>query len=210
MAHRARNDDPDEVLMLRFQHGDVGAFEQIVSRQKTQLYSFILHSVREKNIADALLHDVFLAIAKRASEYKPEYKHEAHFLSWFYSIARDLCVASREGSQEDSQEDSQKRKSEDSDNAAGSDPARDDSVQPVAGVDPAALRRELKDLLDSVLAELPDDQREVFLLREMVNLPFKEIAIITDAPESFVKTRMRLALSRFRTVLQSHEEGASS
>ena len=56
-------------------------------------------------------------------------------------------------------------------------------------------------LLANALAQLPDDQREVFLLREVSNLPFKEIAAIVDAPENTVKSRMRYALEALRTRL---------
>ena len=50
----------------------------------------------------------------------------------------------------------------------------------------------------SAIDSLPDEQREVFLLREISNLPFKEIAKVVDAPENTVKSRMRYALKRLQ------------
>ncbi len=60
---------------------------------------------------------------------------------------------------------------------------------------------ELRPVLESAIAGLPDAQREVFLLREMAGIPFHEIARITGAPEPTVKSRMRYALEALRTRL---------
>ena len=56
--------------------------------------------------------------------------------------------------------------------------------------------------------ELPDEQREVFLLREVSNVSFKEIAEIVGAPENTVKSRMRYALERLQAALSDFEEYA--
>jgi RNA polymerase sigma-70 factor (ECF subfamily) len=58
----------------------------------------------------------------------------------------------------------------------------------------------------SAVESLPDEQREVFLLREVANLPFKEIAEVTGTAENTVKSRMRYALERLRTALMEFEE----
>ena len=55
---------------------------------------------------------------------------------------------------------------------------------------------------------LPDEQREVFLMREIANLPFKEIAEITGVPENTVKSRMRYALERLQEALAEYEDYA--
>ena len=55
---------------------------------------------------------------------------------------------------------------------------------------------------------LPDDQREVFLMREVSNLAFKEIAEITGVSENTVKSRMRYALERLQNALSDYEEYA--
>ena len=56
--------------------------------------------------------------------------------------------------------------------------------------------------------DLPDEQREVFLLREVSNVPFKEIAEIVGIPENTVKSRMRYALERLQAALSDFEEYA--
>jgi RNA polymerase sigma-70 factor (ECF subfamily) len=55
---------------------------------------------------------------------------------------------------------------------------------------------------------LPDEQREVFVMREVVNLPFKEIAEITGVPENTAKSRMRYTFERLQEALAEYEDYA--
>ena len=71
-----------------------------------------------------------------------------------------------------------------------------------------ATGRELAVKIAAAVEALPDDQREVFLLREGSNLPFKEIAEITGVSENTVKSRMRYALERLQQALSDYEEYA--
>jgi RNA polymerase sigma-70 factor (ECF subfamily) len=64
-----------------------------------------------------------------------------------------------------------------------------------------AQNRELAARLEQAIAALPDAQREVFLMREVAGLPFAEIAQVIGASEPTVKSRMRYALERLRSVL---------
>ena len=63
-------------------------------------------------------------------------------------------------------------------------------------------------IVTQLLDTMPDEQREVFLLREVANLPFREIAVVTGVAENTVKSRMRYALDRLRTALSDFEEYA--
>ena len=65
---------------------------------------------------------------------------------------------------------------------------------------------QLRDRIDAAVAALPVDQREVFLLREAMDMPFAEIAKVVGAPENTVKTRMRTALGRLREALDDFRE----
>ncbi len=74
--------------------------------------------------------------------------------------------------------------------------------------DRSAISKELQEKLVAAINELPDDQREVFMLREYSALPFKDIADIVGAPENTVKSRMRYALERLQGALAEYEEYA--
>lgn len=66
----------------------------------------------------------------------------------------------------------------------------------------------MKERILAAIDALPDDQREVYLMREISNLRFKDIADITGVPENTVKSRMRYALERLQEALAEFEEHA--
>jgi RNA polymerase sigma-70 factor (ECF subfamily) len=181
--------------MLRFQRGDISAFAQLVQRHKTPLYNFVLRYVHSSSVAEDLLQDVLLKVVQSSSEFK----HEARFSTWVYTIARNLCI--------DHFRKMSVRHHDSLDDAPEGARSRDPGLG--GDVERVAQSRELRDHIVAAVEALPDDQREVFLLREIANLPFKEIAVITDTPENTVKSRMRYALERLQSALRFHEEDAS-
>ena len=76
------------------------------------------------------------------------------------------------------------------------------------GVDRQAISDELQARMRKAIDSLPDDQREVFLLREEADLSFKEIADIVGISENTVKSRMRYALTKLRSLLEEYEDMA--
>src|SRR5262245_15680232 len=89
-----RGDDSDEGLMLRYQKGEVRAFELLLGRHRKPVFNFILRYVGEPAHAEDLLQEVFLRVIKGADAYQ----RQAKFTTWLYTIARNLCVdAARRG-----------------------------------------------------------------------------------------------------------------
>ena len=76
--------------------------------------------------------------------------------------------------------------------------------------DRSAIGTELQGELARAIESLRDDQKEVFLMREYSNLPFKEIAIIVGVPENTVKSRMRYALEHLRKALSEYQDYAKT
>ena len=72
---------------------------------------------------------------------------------------------------------------------------------PGPSTDAVVAGREAAWRIDRAVAELPDDQREVFLMREVMELPFAEIASVVGVSEPTVKSRMRYALEKLRIAL---------
>jgi RNA polymerase sigma-70 factor (ECF subfamily) len=198
----AREEVTDEVLMLRFQGGDKAAFTSLVRRHKTALYNFILRTVRSGPAAEDLVQDVFVKIVQSAVDFK----HESRFTTWAYTIARNICIdhlrkmtfrqhASLDQPRGDAQ-----------DGPTLLDRTAD--AHPSAAVERTAIGVELARRITRCVEDLPPDQREVFLLREVANLPFKDIAGITGVPENTVKSRMRYALERLQENLSEYEDYA--
>jgi RNA polymerase sigma-70 factor (ECF subfamily) len=76
--------------------------------------------------------------------------------------------------------------------------------------DRKAVSRELHVTLQRAIASLPDDQREVFLMREFLDLPFRDIGEIIGVSENTVKSRMRYALEKLRLELEEYKDMAKA
>ena len=203
MGPIAREEVTDEVLMMRFQSGDRAAFGSLVKKHKTAIYNFVLRMVRSPSAAEDLVQDVFVKVVQSAVDFK----HESKFSTWAYTIARNICIdhlrkmALRQHPSLD-----QVRLGD-----AGDGPTLlDRTADPHHGasVERAVIGAELGQRIAGCIEALPPEQREVFLLREIADLPFKDIAGITGVPENTVKSRMRYALERLQERLAEYEDYA--
>jgi len=204
MAPMSREEVTDEVLMMRFQGGDRSAFAGLVRRHKTSVYNFILRQVRLPQVAEDLVQDVFVKIVQNAADFK----HEARFSTWAYTIARNVCI-------DHLRKASLRRHPSLDQPTSGSDGEDGPSLgermadpHPSASVERVAIGTELGQRIARAVERLPQEQREVFLLREIGNVPFKDIAEITGVPENTVKSRMRYALERLQEALGEYEDYA--
>jgi RNA polymerase sigma-70 factor, ECF subfamily len=191
-------DDSDESLMLRYRDGDVRAFELLVTRHRKALFNFILRFVRDTAQAEDVTQETFLRLVKGADAYE----RQAKFTTWLYTIARNLCVdASRRGKH---------RKAASLDAPIGDEDGSATLLDFVAdggaAVDRQAQSRELAVRLRQAIEALPDEQREIFLLREVADLQFNEIANVVGCPENTVKSRMRYALEKLREALEEYRD----
>jgi RNA polymerase sigma-70 factor (ECF subfamily) len=191
----------DEALMIRFQRGDRAAFAALVRRHQTPLYNFSLRHLRVQSAAEDVVQDAFVRVVQNAAEFK----HEARFTTWLYTIARNLCIDQlRKGALRKHPSLDQAKPGEEGDGPSLGEQTADSR----ASVEREATGTELKERIARAVEALPDEQREVFLMREVANLPFKEIAEVTGVPENTVKSRMRYALERLQQALCEYEEYA--
>ncbi len=191
----------DEALMIRFQRGDRGAFAALVRRHQTAVYNFALRHLRVQSAAEDVVQDAFVRVVQNAAEFK----HEARFTTWLYTIARNLCIdqiRKRALRKHPSLDDP--KPGEEGDGPTLGEQTADGR----ASVEREATGSELTERIAKAVETLPEEQREVFLMREVANLPFKEIAEITGVPENTVKSRMRYALERLQQALSEYEEYA--
>ena len=180
----------DEELLAEFQQGDAGAFERLLRRHRSPLYTFFVRMLGDRARAEDLAQDTFLRIVRGAAAWE----HRARFQTWLYTIARNLCV--------DAVRRDRFRRVESLDAEDGEEGPPIDAVPSgSAGPDRQAESARLRPLLQRALLALPADQREVFVLREQAGLPFKEIAELVGANENTIKSRMRYALVALRKAL---------
>jgi RNA polymerase sigma-70 factor (ECF subfamily) len=183
--------ETDEQLMQAFREGDPRAFELLLARHERKVWQFLRRSVGDPVLAEDLLQEVFLRVIKARLEWKGESK----FTTWVYAIARNLCVdhARRAVHRDARSLDAPTRPDEEA-----SETLHDRLADGGRDAEGLASDGEVRARVEAAVASLPPDQREVFLLREVMDMPFAEIAAVVGAPEPTVKSRMRYALERLR------------
>jgi len=193
----AVRDDSDETLMLRYRDGEVRAFELLLTRHRKPVYNFILRFVKNQTQAEDLLQETFLRVIKGAASYQ----RQAKFTTWLYTIARNLCVdASRRGR-------FRQASSLEAPLGAGESRALGDVIaDPGHPVDRQVQGQEIGTRIEAALATLVEEQREVFVMRELLDMSFKEIAEVVGCSENTIKSRMRYALEKLRDRLEDYRE----
>ncbi|PRQ03536.1 ECF RNA polymerase sigma factor SigW [Enhygromyxa salina] len=186
----------DEDLMSAFRDGEGAAFEELVTRHKRGLYNFLLRSVHNHSRAEEMLQEVFLRVIRA----KDRYQRTARFTTWIYTIARNLCVdESRRQKFRRTLPLEAKRRGRGGDAGLS---ILDVTKAGQVDTDAASEAPKIRDRVAAAIEKLPDDQREVFIMRQFGGLSFKQIGEAVGAPENTVKSRMRYALDKLRGELR--------
>lgn len=190
---------PDEELMKFYAAGTVEAFEVLLKRHERGVFNFVYRSVGERSRAEDLTQEVFYRVIKSA----PKYETSARFTTWLYTIARNLCIdRARRKSGKNEMSLDRPMSGEDDDKTFLSTV----SDQHARAGNVTLLRKDFANRLQAALAELPEEQREVFLLREVEGLKFREIADVVGVSENTIKSRMRYAVQTLRGYLEEYRD----
>ena len=164
--------------------GDAASFELLYARHRGSLYRFLLRQLRDPALADEFFQDVWQRVIAARQGWKPE----AAFRTWLFRIAHNRLNDYWRGLKH------RPAAPEDADERAARVP------------DPSSPERELSEFeqrrrLQLAIEELPDEQREVVLLRLEQELSLEEIGAITGAGRETVKSRLRYAMDKLRARL---------
>src|SRR5690348_8176362 len=153
----------DHELINSFNTGNVNALEVLVLRHKDKLYTSIFFLVKDKYLAEDIFQDVFIRIIDTMRSGR--YTEEGKFLPWAMRIAHNLCVDHFRKVKRSPTI----RNGEDKDIFEVLN-FSEDSAEAVM------MRRQSHDRVRDMLERLPEDQREVIILRHYADMSFKEIA----------------------------------
>ena len=188
--------DPDAALMLRVKRGDRAAFTELVEKYKQPVMNFIFRSLRDETEAEDLAQNVFLQVYKS----RDRYERTAKFSTWLFTIARNLVIDL-----------SRKRTMSSLDEMSES--GEDDRPFEIAGGGPSPLEQfqlsEDRAEVSQVLLRLESSYREVLVLRFYDELSLEEIAGVTKAPLSTVKSRLYTALDLLKQTLAPVSTGGA-
>ncbi|MEO6963048.1 MAG: sigma-70 family RNA polymerase sigma factor [Puia sp.] len=178
----------DHELIHSFRDGDLQALEALVIRHKDKLYTSILFLVKDKYLAEDIFQDVLIKIIDTIRGGR--YTEEGKFLPWAMRIAHNLCV-------------DHFRKVKRTPTIKTSD---DRDIFEVInftedGADVKIMKRQSHDRVRRMLDLLPEDQREVIILRHYADLSFKEIASLTSCSINTALGRMRYGLINLRKMM---------
>ncbi|KMQ52872.1 RNA polymerase sigma factor [Chitinispirillum alkaliphilum] len=176
-----RNDDQE--LFDLWLRGDPRGFSQLYDKYKNRVFGFLVRMTGDREIAEDLLQETFFAALRNAEQFD----RSRSFLSWLFGIAHKRTIDYFRHAKVETDH------KEDTGGSVGSK---------IESPEQQLSNQSLRDLINEAVETLDPLQREVFLLRELGGVPFKEIAEIMDCPINTALGRMRLALKNIRKELK--------
>ncbi|MFC6339698.1 RNA polymerase sigma factor [Pseudomonas sp. CCM 7891] len=182
----APTDPPsDESLLARYRNGDGASFEALYARHRQGLYRFLVGLSNKTELAEEVFQETWLSLIRSTTQ--PQGR--ASFRTWLFQIARNRLIDHwRKHGIRNPLHDSY-------DEQVHAQP--DDTASPEQLL---SLSRD-QGRLDAALQSLPEDQREVFLLRLHGELEVPQIAALIGVPLETVKSRLRYAQQKLRRLL---------
>lgn len=176
----------DDMLVQAYMEGKDSAFDELLARNQQQLFDFILALTRDKDKADDLFQETFIrAIVKMKDG---QYYNQGKFLYWLMRIARNLLI-----------DDVRKQKKGQAVNISDDELLTViDCGHPYKSREDMLVAEELCGHMRQLMDLLPDEQREVVLMRYYQGLQFKDIAEITNVSINTSLGRMRYAIRNMR------------
>lgn len=177
--------DDDAALLRRYRNGDAAAFATLYERHRLGLFRFLLGLCGDHALAEEVFQDTWMSLIRSTSEQR----EAVLFKTWLYQIARNRLI------------DHWRKSGRHQGKLDEYDEAQHASADPEPGPEQQLLISRDQQRLQAALADLPEEQREVFLLRAHGDLELAEIAELTQTPAETVKSRLRYALNKLRRLL---------
>ncbi|MEM9362552.1 MAG: sigma-70 family RNA polymerase sigma factor [Bacteroidota bacterium] len=181
----------DSILVKNYIAGDEKALETLINRYNQRISSFIYSKVLDRDVAEDIFQDTFIKVIKTLK--RGSYSEEGKFLPWVMRIAHNLII-------DHFRKNKRMPKFEGSDDFNIFSVIKDDKLN--------AEKRIIKEQIDKdltlLIEELPDDQREVLVMRIYKDMSFKEISENTGVSINTALGRMRYALINLRKIVERH------
>lgn len=183
------NNLSDQSLIDQYLQGSELAFAELIKRHQQKVYTSIYLFVKDREQAEDLFQDVFIKIVDTLR--KGNYNHEGKFSQWAVRIAYNMCV------------DQFRRNKRRTKVTGGDDFDIFDVLElPDENREDQLIRSETHDRIKQLVDSLPEEQREVVILRHYADMSFKDIALLTRVSINTALGRMRYALINIRKMME--------
>ena len=181
----------DAILVSSYIKGDEGALEILIKRHKQRVFSFIYSKVYDRDIAEDIFQDTFIKVIRTLK--RGAYNEEGKFLPWIMRISHNLII-------DHFRKNSRMPKFDNSGEFSIFSVLSDSSLN--------AEKQLIKDQLESdvrrLIEELPEDQKQVLVMRMYNDMSFKELSDNTGVSINTALGRMRYALINMRKIIEKH------
>ena len=179
----------DNELVVRYLGGDYTSLEILINRYKDKIFSYILMTVKNHHLAEDIFQDTFIKVVRSLNLGK--YTDNGKFISWVMRIAHNLVI------------DHYRR--EKNMNTFSNDASEVDHFNSPKfsdeNIEDFMINEQILNEVRVLVEELPDDQKQVVIMRHYLGMSFKEIADQTDVSINTALGRMRYALINLRKII---------
>ncbi len=182
----------DRELINAYLDGNDKAFEVLLNRHRDKIYTSIYLFVKDRDLAEDIFQDVFIKIIKTLRNGK--YNHEGKFLQWAMRISYNMCV-------DHFRKNKKKTKVSPNETFDIFDilETKEDNKEDLM------IKSQLHTKVRQLVDQLPEEQREVVILRHYADMSFKEISQLTRVSINTALGRMRYALINMRKMVTEEE-----
>ena len=179
----------DQELIQQFLSGNKEGIEKLINRHKNKVYTYIVLVVKNQQLAEDIFQDTFIKVIRSLIDGK--YKDNGRFVSWVIRIAHNLII---DHFRKEKQINTLSNDDYEAD-IFNSKKLSDQNIEDVM------IKEQITNDVRQLIDELPEEQKQVILLRHYGGMSFKEIADQTDVSINTALGRMRYALINLRKLI---------
>lgn len=183
---------PDALLVKNYMSGDENALTTLINRHQTKIYSFIYSKISDRDISDDIFQDTFIKVIKTLKS--NSYNEEGKFLPWVMRIAHNLII-------DHFRRNKKMPLFRETEEFSIFSLMTDKSLT----IENQMISDQVERDLRKIIEELPEDQKEVLVMRMYQDLSFKEISELTGVSINTALGRMRYAILNLRKIIEKHQ-----
>jgi RNA polymerase sigma-70 factor (ECF subfamily) len=183
---------PDALLVKNYIAGNENALAILINRHQSKIYGFIYSKMADRDVADDIFQDTFMKVIKTLKS--NSYNEEGKFLPWVMRISHNLIV-------DHYRKNKKMPMLRETEEFSIFSVLTDSSLNVEGRIITDGIENDLK----KIIQELPDDQKEVLMMRIYQDYSFNEIAELTGVSINTALGRMRYALLNLRKVIEKNQ-----